>query len=141
MNEHVKFGIKIFKSNEIEEEIESFEKFFFTDELIKTNLNPTMINNNKFNINYLNNEYNKILSQINRYKRKATINKVFKLKLSYLKPPICHLKRDMALIEGKWFYNNIYGNYFCFCRNEKCININITFIYKNGVLIFNFKLI
>ena len=130
MDEHVKFGIKIFKNNEIEEEIESFEKYFFTDELIKNNLNPTFINNNKFNINYLNDEYNNLLNKINGYKRKTEINKFSKLKISYLKPPLCYLKRDIAQIEGKWYYNNIYGNYFCFCRDENCINLK-TFYFPN----------
>ena len=66
IKEHIKFGIKAYKINLDDEEIEYFEDFFFTDKSINVNLDPIFENNNKFNINYLNNNYNKLLYKINQ---------------------------------------------------------------------------
>ena len=47
------------------------------------------------------------------------------MKSSFLKPPLFYLKRDIAQIEGKWNFNNIYNNYFCFCNGDSCINFKL----------------
>ena len=47
------------------------------------------------------------------------------MKSSFLKPPLFSLKREIAQIEGKWNFNNIYNNYFCFCNGDSCINFNL----------------
>ena len=126
ITENVNFGIKIYKICEINDEIESYEHFYFTYDFNNSNLNPIFQNNNKFNINDLNNKYNKFLTKINRYKKKEKIlKKPFKLKSSFVKPPLCYFKRDIAQEEGRWYFNNIYANYFCFCKGESCIDIKI----------------
>ena len=128
LNERVKFGIKIYKINEKKEENESYEFFFFSQNIININLNPIFQNNNKFNINYIYENYNAILSEINKYKNKH-LNFFLKngcypnLKSSFLKPPLPFLKRDISQVEGRWYFNNIYEDYFCFCRGEACINL------------------
>ena len=124
ITEHAKFGIKMYRINEINEEIEYVEHFFFTDKLININLNPLFQNNTKFDINYINNNYNKLLHKINLFKKtNTTCFQTFNLKSSFLKPPLSYKKRDISRIEGRWYYNNLYENYFCFCRGESCINI------------------
>ena len=47
------------------------------------------------------------------------------LKSSFLQPPLCFLKGDIAQIEGRWYFKNIYESYLCFCKGESCINIII----------------
>lgn len=58
---------------------------------------------------------------------KKTKSKIenFNLKFSYMKPPLSYIKRELAYVEGRWYYNNIYENYFCFCRGESCINLKL----------------
>ena len=43
--EHIKFGIKAYKINTINEEIEYYEDYFFTDKSININLEPKFQNN------------------------------------------------------------------------------------------------
>ena len=54
----------------------------------------------------------------------------YNLKSSFLKPPLPFLKRDISQVEGRWYFNNVYENYFCFCRGGACINL-IVFDNKN----------
>ena len=124
--ESAKFGIKIYKINYSDEEIEYFDCFFFSNKLIKSNLKSKFINNNKFNINYIYNNYYKLLFEIDKSKKFGSFfTKTFTLKSSFLKPPLFCLKKDLAQKEGKWYFDNIYDNYFCFCRGESCIDIKI----------------
>ena len=126
ITEKANFGIKIYKINELNEKVEYFQHFFFTDNLINHNFSRLLENNNKFEKNYINNNYNKLLYKINQSNKKATtFNESMDLKTSYLKPPLSYKKREIALAEGRWYYNNIFENYFCFCRGESCINIRI----------------
>ena len=135
LNENVKFGILIYKMNNNNEEIEYYEFFFFSQNIININLNPIFQNNNKFNINYINENYNAILSEINKYKKnsKDTFlknNNHYNLKSSFVKPPLPFLKRDISQVEGRWYFNNVYETYFCFCRGGACINL-INLINRN----------
>ena len=126
ITEQAKFGIKIYNIDEINEEIEYIQHFFFTDKIININLNPIFQNNNKFDVNYISNNYIKLIHKINLLKKtNTTFYETFQLKFSYIKPPLSYKKRDISRIEGKWYYNNLYENYFCFCRGESCINIKI----------------
>ena len=130
LHEDINFGIIFYKINESNEEIEFNEQFFFTDQIISKNLNPVNENNNKFNIYYLYNNYYKLLHKINKSKNRELAHKeTLNLKSSFLKPPLCFLKRDIALIEGRWYFNNLYENYFCFCKGQFCINLQT---FKNN---------
>ena len=122
-SEQMKFGVKIYKLNEIDEQIEYNEIFFFTDKLF--NINQNFQNNNRFNINYIYDKYNKLLLKKKKYENKRLfLKKPFNLKSSFLQPPLSTLKRDITQVKGKWYFKNIYGTYFCFCRAESCINLN-----------------
>ena len=129
--EHVNFGIKIYRKNDIDLNIEYDQQFFFTDRLIKIYKSSTLENNNKFNMNHIYGNYKKLLKKIIIYKEKNIIFKEnLNLKTSFMNPPTCILKRDIAQVEGKWYFNNIYQSYFCFCRGESCINIIALNIYN-----------
>ena len=123
--EHAKFGIRIYKSDENDEEIEYNDFFFFDDKQI-TNFNSgqSFQNDDKFDLIKLNKKYNKQISRFKREKR-DNIKKRFYLKLSYLQPPICNLKRNVALSENRWYFGNIYGNYSCFCKGEFCVTLKM----------------
>ena len=112
--EQVKFGITIYKI--FDDNLEYFEHFFFDQSIIlnKNKLDPKFQNNNKFNINNIYNNYNQLILT-------KDFKEIFKLKSSYLKPPLCYYKRDIALVEGRWYFNNIFENYFCFCKGEYCL--------------------
>lgn len=123
-SEKLNFGVKIYKINEIDEQIEYNEIFFFTDKLYNININRNFENNNKFNINYIYDKYNKLLLKKKKYENKRLfLKKPFNLKSSFLQPPLSTLKRDITQVEGRWYFKNIYGTYFCFCRDESCFNI------------------
>lgn len=128
INEHAKFGIIIYKIDEKNINIESYEQFFFTDKLIKNNLIPRYQNNEKFDFNLINNNYNQLLFILKNNNNISNFNDT--LKYSFLKPPLSYFKKDISIYEGKWYFENIYGNYFCFCKGEYCIKIK-TFYYSN----------
>ena len=126
INENINFGIKIYSYDEDLDKIKTNNYFFFTDKLIILNFDPIFENNNKFNINYIRSNYFKLLFNIIPSMRtKKYHNESFQLKFSYMKPPLSYLKREIAYVEGRWYYNNIYENYFCFCRGESCINLKL----------------
>ena len=84
------------------------------------------MNNNIFDINLINNNYNQLLCKMkSSIKKNTSFHETFDLKSSFSKPPLSYTKRDIARIEGRWYYNNLYGNYFCFCRGDSCLNIKL----------------
>ena len=122
--EYIKFGILIYKINDIEEEIETYEQIFFNEKLIKFNLNPIFQNNSIFNINCIKRDYHKLLFTIEKSKKiNSGFSEEYNLKTSFLKPPSFYLKREIAQSNERWYFDNIYGNYFCFCRGKSCIYI------------------
>ena len=124
MSEHAKFGITFYKINEIEDDIEYNELFFFNDRIININKNPSNQNNNRFNFLLAQKKFNQLLSEINKLKyEKKNSEESINFKISFLQPPLYLLKREIAIVEGRWSFNNIYERYFCFCRGESCLNI------------------
>lgn len=124
IKDHTKYGIKAYKINDLAKEIEFNELFFFTDKLINIKGDKENLNNLKFDHNKLYRDYNEFLLKMSEYKKNGIVfEEANNLKLSYLQPPLCFLKRDISLTEGIWYFKNIYNSYFCFCRGESCLNI------------------
>ena len=121
IGESTKFGIQIYKYNDTTEEIESSELFFFTDKSFNFSINK---NNNNFNIMHIIKNYNKLIMKIRRSREK---NRLFEdklyLKSSFIQPPLFSLKHDIAQVEGRWYFNNIYETYTCFCKGKICLDI------------------
>ena len=121
IGEKTKLGIKIYKYNNTTEETESSELFFFTDKSFNFSFNK---NNNNFNIMHIINNYNKLIMKIRRSREK---NRLFEdklyLKSSFIQPPLFSLKQDIAQVEGRWYFNNIYETYTCFCKGKICLDI------------------
>ena len=127
IGEPSKFGISIYKLEETGKKNEFHELFFFTDKLININNNISKLNNYKFNIIYLRKKFNQLLDKYNEsFQENDTQKESNNLLFSYMQSPSFLLKRDFAQSTGKWYFKNIYGNYFCFCKGRSCINI-ITF--------------
>lgn len=130
----MKFGFTIYKIDEINEEIAINEFNLFTDRLINIKNFSIFKNDSLFNITEINNNYKQLLQQLNGLASENERNKEkIKLKSSYLQPPNFLLKKDIALVEGKWHFKNLYENYFCFCKGDICLNILIyqKYIYQS----------
>ena len=116
----IHFGIKIYQNHE---DNEYSNIFFFSNNIINFN-NLKFKNEYKFNLLIINSKFNKLLNNIQNDELKK--NNHFKLKKSYLIPPFCFLKSDIAINENQWYFNNLFNKYFCFCRGILCIEkINV----------------
>ena len=51
-----------------------------------------------------------------------TSEKSSNFKGSFFQNPIINLKRNSSINEEEWTFKNIYNNYFCFCKGNKCVN-------------------
>ena len=115
LNEKVKIGIKILYQRE--ENIKDYKIFFLPNYLIKKN-KSIYENDENFDSLFLNKIHIHNLNIINA-------NQKLRFKKSYIQFPIYSLKRDVVIYENFWYFKNIYGHYFSFCKGEAC------FIVKN----------
>ena len=113
LNEEVKLGIQIF--HQIENNIEDYKIFFLPYYYLKKNKNSYK-NDEIFDSLFLNKMYIYSLKALN-------INKKLRFKKSYIQFPINVLKRYSAIFENFWFFKNIFGNYFSFCKGEICLRV------------------
>ena len=119
----IKFGIKIYQ---VQENIEYNYIYFFSNKIINYN-NLEYKNDYKFNLIINNKKFYTLLNNIKNNELKN--NNIFKLKKSYLLPPFYFLKSDIGINENQWNFNNIYNNFFCFCKGMMCLEkINV---YQN----------
>ena len=116
IEEKLKFGIKIFQTNDNFENIQNSKIFFFSE----TNFNYDnliYINNHIFDPIILNENF--ISMTINMIDLKK--NETLRLKKSYIRYPLCILKRNAILTENIWRFVNIYNEYFCLCKGFNCL--------------------
>ena len=111
INDKVKFGIKLLKkgSNEY------LHLYHFTEEIFDYN-NIIYIKDNIFSPYYIYKNHEALIEMLKNEKLK----KKFSLKNNYIKFPLPDLKRNAILDEGDWIFQNIYNNYFCFCKGQNC---------------------
>ena len=121
INEKVKFGIKIVK-NEITENVNLFH---FTEKIFDYN-KFSFINDVMFAPIHINYNHEMLVEMINN----ETLNKQYRLKSIYIKYPLPDIKRNIALTEGNWIFQNIYNHYFCFCKEKNCLSQNVSQICK-----------
>ena len=120
ISESAKFGVVLYKNNEINDIVEYNELYFFNEKLINVNFNSFNENNNKFNLNFVIANYKNLLNKI---KKENNI-----LKASFLQPPSNFFKREIALAESRWYFKNIFETYFCFCKGKSCIALSIFYM-------------
>ena len=113
IHERVIIGIKLYQIDEL---LKSYSIKFFTE--AKFNFNNFFYqNDNLFDPFVINNNYIKIVHQINENKKELTPN----LKKDYLQYPYCSLKRNSIKNYEKWYFRNIYNDHFCFCVGTACL--------------------
>ena len=110
LNVTINFGISLYIINNY---IEYFRKFFFKDDLINYN-----------NFIYLNDSEYEPYIQLNKYKilQSRIKRENLLLKKSYYKIPKFKIKFVLASKQWKWYYNNIFDFFFCFCISSNSTN-------------------
>ena len=118
LKEKVKFGVKIY---EISENMENNYYYLFNEQRFNFN-NESYNNDDYFNPNLIKYEHDILVNNFEDMR----INETLKLKKSFETYPYCTLKRDALISEDKWLYRNLYNNYFCMCKGDNCLKMNIT---------------
>ena len=109
--ENINIGIKILKKNSLE-----YNFLCFNDDLINYNYLRNK-NDNIFDPFVINKKFLSYYNSINN-----TYQKSSKFKSSFIQYPSINLKRNSSIKEEEWIFKNIYNNYFCFCKGNKCFN-------------------
>lgn len=111
INEKITFGIQIYQ---IESVIRYSYIYFF---------NETIINFNKLNGNK-NHFFNIIKNKISSFKNFniQQTNDNIRFRKYFLKYPIFILKKNILKEKNKWYFENIFNHYFCFCKGNSCLN-------------------
>ena len=114
ISEKVKFGIKIFHKKG---SVIIYNEIILFPDKIKYNFYTEK--DSLFDNELVEYEYNTLLNRTkdDRY------NKTLMFIEYYMRPPICHLKRDVFNKSKDWIFNNIYNNYFCFCVGTNCLRL------------------
>ena len=73
------------------------------------------LNNDKFDINYINEQYFSFSKKVQDPK-----NDLYLLKKCYISHPICSTKEKAINSKNIWYFKNIYNHYFCFCYGNDC---------------------
>ena len=108
IGENIKFGIKIYKINNYGEEIDNHIIYLFSEEIFSY-LNLFSKNDKEFDPLIVNRKY---LSK----NRQMYMNNNLRLGKSYTKMPKCILKRNLLVNEDQWRFENLFNEYFCFCK-------------------------
>ena len=73
------------------------------------------LNNDKFDMNYINEQYFSVSKKVQDPK-----NDLYLLKKCYISHPICSTKEKAINSKNIWYFKNIYNHYFCFCYGNDC---------------------
>ena len=118
INEKIKIGIKIYKREGRKNNFDNNQ--IFIDEKAFNYNKMKFIRDEIFDVLIINNKYQSLIEKINN----ENLNQTLKLKKSYMKFPLCLLKRFSIGIE-KWSFLHLYDEYFCSCKGINCLNIQI----------------
>lgn len=113
--EDIKFGIQIFEINEDWEDINN-HIYFFSREIFNY-LNLFKKDDKVFDSLLVNSNYFVNLTKTN-------INDDnLKLKKTYTLMPKCILKKYLLINDDDWKFQNLFNEYFCFCKNLNAIKL------------------
>ena len=112
--EDIKFGIKIYKINENGEDIYNHIIYFFSGEKFNY-LNLFNKNDKAFDPLIINRKY--LLNMAKSY-----IKNSLKLQMSFIQMPKFILKKYL-INDNKWSFDNLFSEYFCFCKDLNSIKI------------------
>lgn len=117
INEKIKIGIQINQTIYNEIDADKIQINFMEETTFNFN-NYIYIKDKIFDFLILNNEYKALIEKIHD----NNINDSLKLQKSYVKYPLCSLKR-FSFQNKNWNYLNLYNEYFCFCEGLSCKNL------------------
>ena len=115
--ENIKYGIQIFEINEDGESINNL-KYFFSGEIF--NYINLFKNNNKIFDPLLINKY------YFNFNKKNINDDSLKLKKSYTQMPKCLLKKYLLINDVSWNFQNLFNEYFCFCKDLNSTKLKIS---------------
>ena len=119
-NYQIKFGISLYKINNY---IEYFNKFFITEKIANYN-DLSSFKDSEYEPCLILEKYIKFENRIKANNKEKNILENLQLKKSYYKMPNFVIKILKASKEGVWYFNNLFKDYFCFCkssRNSVCL--------------------
>jgi len=114
--ENIKYGIQIFEINEDGESTNNF-KYYFSGEIFNY-LNLLNKNNKIFDPLLVNRKY--YFNFTNKYIKDDSL----KFQKSYTQAPKCLLKKHLLINHDDWNFQNIFNEYFCFCKELNFIKLN-----------------
>ena len=125
LDDKINFGIKIYKRKEKEGKYTKEGKdifiSLFNEKVFKYN-ELTFKNDNIFDPNILNKQYLTLCKQM----KDKILNEALKLKRSYIRYPNCLLKRFSPIDDNIFNFENVYNDYFCFCKGFICLKTKIS---------------
>ena len=95
-----------------------------------------ILNNEIINYNYLNKIKDNKFDSLKEYNNKYNNTFNNKLKNLFAKRPYNSPKQNLLINLNEWYFNNIYNNYFCFCKGLNCFNRNIEQICKYNLYLY-----
>ena len=123
INEKMDFGIIIYKNNKY---YEYKEYYLFNNNLF--DYNNIYLNDKLYDPFILINQHIFLEKKIDTELNNTNLSKFpVQLKKSFLSIPNFSIKSHFARKEEKWYFKNIYNNYFCYCK----FSTNTTCLYKN----------
>jgi len=116
IDEETKYGIKIYEINEFGEDIDNQIIYLFKGDMFNY-LNLYYKNDKKFEPLLINKKY--LFSKKQNY-----VNNIFKLEKSFNKIPKCFLKRNLIVNDNSWRFENLFNEYFCFCKELNSVKLS-----------------
>jgi len=113
--DNFRFGIKLYELNENEEEINNQIIYFFSEEIFNY-FNLFNKNDIIFDPLIINRKY--LFNMTKKY-----IDDNFKLKKTYTQMPRYILKQNILINDNEWYFENLFKEYFCFCKDLKYIKL------------------
>ena len=113
--ENIKFGIKLYEINENMEEINNYIIYFFSGEIFNY-LNLFNKNDKEFDPLLINRKYFFNMT-------KKNINDKMKLQKTYTQIPKFILKKNLITKDNEWSFDNLFNEYFCFCKGLNSIKL------------------
>ncbi|WP_405350120.1 CDP-glycerol glycerophosphotransferase family protein [Ruminobacter amylophilus] len=116
IDEITKYGIQIYEINNLLEVIDNNHIInLFSGDMFNY-LNLFNKNDKQFEPLIVNKKYL-------FYKTQKYINNNFKLQKSFTRIPKCFLKRDLIVNDNEWRFENLYNEYFCFCKDLNSLKV------------------
>ena len=109
LNLPAQFEIKICKDSS-----KCISTYIFDTKIVNYNF-IKFVNNDKFDLNYINEQYSSLYKKVQDSK-----DDLYLLKKCYISHPIYFFNEKAIFSKNNWYFNNIYNHYFCFCYGNDC---------------------